>query len=179
MKRCPVPSSHHHPSLLHSCQSHGLPRSEPCPLGDFGREKGSAGRALQGRRGAESARSGSRAQPLPALFPSQQPCSSSRNCIPGTLGLPHARTAPPWIFKAPRCQELITACAAAASSPLYIISALALLLLYRSHLLTPNHPRVTVPVVPGPSRAVQPVGRAVALLAPPAPGKAPKQPNEE
>lgn len=60
MKRSPVPSSHHHPSLLHSCQSHGLPCPEPSPLGDFGREKGSAGRALQGHRGAESARSGSR-----------------------------------------------------------------------------------------------------------------------
>lgn len=157
-KGCPVPTTPH-------CCSPRAGPPEPRPLGDFGREKGSAGRALQGQRGAESAPSGSLECsappcPLPLTAALQQ---QQQECIPGTLGLPHPHTAPPWIFRAARCQELITACAAAASSPLYIISALALLLLCRSHLLTPDHPRVIVPLVPAPGRAWRVL---VALLAP-------------
>lgn len=75
---------------------------------------------------------------------------------PGELGLsrtcrPTPASAAPGIFKALHCQELITGCAAAASSAVYIISrflAFALLLIYRSHLLTPNNPWMITLVVP-------------------------------
>lgn len=90
-----------------------------------------------------------------APFPSQHPCGRSGDTVPGEPGLsrtlPLADAAPgtalrpasasPWIFKALHCHELITGCAAAASSLVYIISrfvAFALLLIYGSHLLTLN-----------------------------------------
>lgn len=83
--------------------------------------------------------------------PSQHPFGRSGDTVPGELRLsrtvPLAGAAPraalhpasmsPWIFKALHCHELITGCAAAASSSVYIISrfvAFALLPIYRSHL---------------------------------------------
>lgn len=100
-----------------------------------------------------------------ALFPWQHPCGRSRDAVPGEPGLSmtrppvgafpraalHPASTSPWIFKAFHCHELITGCAAAASSAIYIISrftAFALLLIYRSHLLTPTNPRVLTPVIP-------------------------------
>lgn len=70
------------------------------------------------------------------------------HCPPGR---PTPASAAPGIFKALHCQELITGCAAAASSAVYIISrflAFALLLIYRRHLLTPSNPWMITLVVP-------------------------------
>ena len=72
----------------------------------------------------------------PRLFPSQHPCSRSGDTVTGELELSrtlllvgavpwaalHPASTSPWIFKALYCHELITGCAAAASSAVYIIS---------------------------------------------------------